>query len=182
MDSRLRLIGEMSPVTRLLPSTASTAGQIRRLLFLVASAALLATAARAQGVRRPAATSCPPRAAVHGAAFVFGNDGGNLRPSATRLWADGSVRGHGGSRTAPNAMIADSVRELARFARRSAFWTTAAPPITRPTRNPDMAREYIEAHLQCGAKRSLYPADAEPAPFRELHRRLATIAKLAGTR
>ena len=77
-------------------------------------------------------------------------------------------------------MLADSVRALARDAHRSAFWTTAGPPITRPTRNPDVARAYIDASLSCGHHRSLYPADEEPPPFRALLRRLNAIARLAG--
>ena len=113
---------------------------------------------------------------------MFGNEGGNLKRTATRLWANGSVQLAGGRRTGPDAALADSVAALARFTRQSAFWTTAAPRITRPTRNPDMAREYVEAHLQCGARRSLYPADAEPEPFHELYRRLTNIATLAGAR
>ena len=45
-----------------------------------------------------------------------------------------------------------------------------------------MARHYLEAHLQCGAKRSLYPADAEPAAFHELLTRLTAVADLAAAR
>ena len=113
---------------------------------------------------------------------MLGNEGGNLKRSASRLWSDGSVQLAGGRRTAPDAAIADSVVALARFARQSSFWTTTAPRITRPTRNPDMARHYLEAHLQCGTKRSLYPADAEPASFHELLTRLTAVAGLAATR
>jgi hypothetical protein len=113
---------------------------------------------------------------------VFGNAGGNLQRNATKLWANGSVQLRGGARTAPNAAIADSVRALADAARHSSFWVTVAPRITRPTRNPDMAREYVEAHLRCGTKRSLYPADAEPAAFHELFTRLTAVAELAARR
>ena len=56
------------------------------------------------------------------------------------------------------------------------------PRITRPTRNPDMARRYLEVHLRCGTKRSLYPADAEPVAFHELLTRLSAVAELAVAR
>ena len=144
--------------------------------------AFLPALASAQGAGRQAAKSCAPRGTAHGPVFVFGNEGGNLKRSATKLWADGSVQVLPGRQSAPDPAIADSVAALARFARQSSFWRTNAPRITRPTRNPDMAREYVEAHLQCGTKRSLYPADAEPAAFHELITRLATVAALSARR
>lgn len=154
-------------------------GLLRPLIVLL----LVATAsvARPQG-QHANGNPCAPRAATRGPTFVFGNDGGNLRRSAVRLWADGSARVGAGPRSAPDAAIADSVRALALLARESAFWTTVSPRITRPTRNPDMTREYVEVHLRCGSKRSLYPADAEPAAFHELFVRLSAVAKLAAAR
>ena len=160
----------------------SIAARARLLVLVMILCACLPALAAAQGARRPPTKSCAPRAAAHGPAFVFGNEGGNMKRSATKLWADGSVQVVPGRRTAPDPAIADSVAALARFARQSAFWTTTAPRITRPTRNPDMARHYLEAHLQCGTKRSLYPADAEPAPFHELITRLTAVAGLAAGR
>lgn len=145
-------------------------------------AASLTSVAAAQAPRLTAQGSCGPRMTARGPAFVFGNEAGNLQRSATKLWANGSVQLRGGARTAPNAAIADSVKLLASATRHSSFWTTVAPRITRPTRNPDMAREYVEAHLRCGTKRSLYPADAEPAAFRELFARLVAVAELAARR
>ena len=145
-------------------------------------AAALPSVAAAQAARSATQGACGPRATTRGPAFVFGNQGGNLQRSATKLWADGSVQVGKGARTAPDAAIADSVKALATLARRSSFWTTRAPRITRPTRNPDMAREYVEAHLRCGTKRSLYPADAEPAAFHELFTRLTAVAALAARR
>lgn len=145
-------------------------------------AASLATVAGAQAARATTQGACGPRAVTRGPTFVFGNQGGNLQRTATKLWADGSVKVGGGARTAPDAAIADSVKALARLAHGSSFWRTIAPRITRPTRNPDMAREYVEAHLRCGTKRSLYPADAEPAAFHELFTRLTAVAELAARR
>jgi len=154
----------------------------RRVMEAVVLCASLPVLAGAQGAPRPAPRGCPPRRAASGPAFVFGNEGGNLRRTATKLWADGSIRSAAQQRTAADAAIADSVAVLARFARASSFWTTLAPKITRPTRNPDVAREYVEAHLQCGSRRSLYPADAEPPAFHELITRLNAVADLAARR
>ena len=149
----------------------------------VALIALAVPATAIGQVARSAATrSCAPRAAGRGPVFIFGTEGGNLRRSATKLWIDGSVKPEAGGRTAGDAALADSVSALARFARQSSFWTTIAPRITRPTRNPDMARHYVEVHLRCGVKRSLYPADAEPTEFRELFSRLSALARSAAAR
>ena len=157
--------------------------RVARLAALAAVAMTAAPAlAPAQGARPTTARSCAPRASARGPVFTFGNAGGNLRRSATKLWADGSVQVVPGRRTAADTAVADSVRALAHFARQSSFWTTTAPRITRPTRNPDVAREYLEVHLQCGVKRSLYPADAEPAPFHELFSRLTNIARSGAAR
>ena len=160
----------------------STAAPARLLALAIILCACLPVLAAAQGARQPAANNCPPRRTARGPVFVFGNEGGNMKRSASKLWANGSVQVVPGRRTAPDAAIADSVAALSRFARQSAFWTTTAPRITRPTRNPDMARHYLEAHLQCGTKRSLYPADAEPAAFHELITRLTAVAGLAAGR
>jgi hypothetical protein len=46
---------------------------------------------------------------------------------------------------------------------------------TRPTRNPDAARQYIELHSACGAKHVEY-ASGEGAPeFRELYTKLDAL-------
>ncbi len=153
----------------------------RAFALRLALAALIAApiAVRAQ---HPHSSACAPRGSVNGPAFIAGNKAGNLRRSWTKFWADGSTQVAGAARSAPDRAIADSVAVLAEFARRSRFWSRTPAPITRPTRNPDMTRHYVEAHLRCGAKRSVYPADAEPADFHELFTRLAAVAKLTSSR
>jgi hypothetical protein len=48
---------------------------------------------------------------------------------------------------------------------------------TRPTRNPDAARQYIDLHSACGAKHVEY-ASGEGAPvFRELYTRLDAVTQ-----
>lgn len=161
------------------------AGIIAAVIVAAATVGAPPRVAQAQATRRAHATAakdCAAGAASHGATFVWGNEAGTLKHRMNRLWADGSMQLSGGERTMPNGALADSVRSLAADARRSAFWTTTSPPIVRPTRNPDMAREYVEVHLRCGNRRSLYPADAEPPAFAALVRRLDAIAGLAPKR
>jgi hypothetical protein len=154
----------------------------RRLAGLVLASAA-ATPAMAQAHHPGAAQHpCAPRLTAQGATFFFGNEGGNLKRSGIRLWANGSVQVGSGRHTAPDPALADSVAALAGFARRSAFWTTTARPITKPTRNPDMARHFVEARLRCGTKSALYAADNEPAAFHELFARLTGITKGATQR
>lgn len=150
-------------------------------ILVVASGA--ATPATAQSHHPATAQApCAPRITARGATFFFGNEGGNLKRSGTRVWADGSIQTGAGPRTAADRALADSVVALARLARQSAFWTTTARPITKPTRNPDMARHFVEVHLRCGTKGALYPADSEPAAFHELFERLGAITNAATER
>jgi hypothetical protein len=173
-----RMIG-----SRMLPFI-PPAGFGRRAHFASFAIACLTLAPVVVGAQRSApatpAASCAPRQTGSGPAFVRGNQGGTLRPHAVRLWADGSVRTGAHARTTANQAIADSVRAIATDVRHSALWGTIAPPITRPTRNPDVAREYIEVSLTCGHRRWLYPADETPAAFDALSRRLDALARLAG--
>ena len=162
----------MIPLTFLHSHARRTAGIFGALLVAMTAPNPLA----AQGIRSAA---CTPRPSAKGPTFVAGNEAGNLQQSSMKFWADGSVQLSGARRSAPDGAIADSVALLAAFARHSRFWSSIAPPITRPTGNPDMARHYVEARLRCGARRSLYPADAEPADFHALFTRLTALAKLA---
>jgi len=150
-------------------------------VLAIACLTLAPAVAGAQGSPPASARlACTPRQPGHGPVFVRGNEAGTLRPSTIAFWADGSMRATAHARTAANRAIADSVRMIAGDVRRSPLWTTVAPPITRPTRNPDIAREYVEVSLSCGRRRWLYPADAMPAVFDALSRRLDALAGLAG--
>lgn len=145
-----------------------------------AACAIATGSAGAQAVGR--AASCTARLASHGPTFVFGNEAGTLHPRTIRLWVDGSMQDGNRARTRGSPAVADSVRSLARDARRSEFWSMQSPAITRPTRNPDIAREYIDASLTCGRHHLLYPADEEPAAFSQLLLRLEAVAGLASRR
>jgi len=114
--------------------------------------------------------ACTPVPAARGATFAFGTEGGNLRPRRVEIFADGRVTaedaGPTTQRLTPNAVAA-----LARQARAGGFWALRAPAITRPPRNPDVARRFIVADLTCGTHRAEYAGDA-PAAFTRLLARL----------
>jgi hypothetical protein len=149
----------------------------------VLAIACLTIAPAVLGAQRSAPASpepaCAPTQAARRPVLVWGHEAGTLRPASITLWADGSMRDAAHARTPANRAIADSIRVIASDVRRSALWATVAPPVTRPTRNPDVAREYIEVSLSCGRRRWLYPADEAPAAFDALSRRLDALVRLA---
>jgi hypothetical protein len=121
-------------------------------------------------------TRCDPVAST---SFSFGLTGGNLRPTGWRIAASGAVSPVGDSTGSSRRRSSVSTRALRDIARRA--WTggfTRLPTApTRPTRNPDVARQYIELHSACGAKHVEY-ASGEGAPaFRELYTRLEALTQ-----
>ena len=122
---------------------------------------------QAQGCDREGTTS-----------FRFGLTGGNLMPSGTEITARGEIRQRSMERVGPVSghVSPRAVRALAQRAWRGGF--AALPPApTRPTRNPDVARPYIELHSACGFHHVEYgPGDESPL-FRDLHARLTRLAR-----
>ncbi len=113
------------------------------------------------------------------ATIEFGRTGGNIKPAATRLMPDGSVsqRANGGAWT-PSAKTVprDVVAGLARFAWTGGFTKLPTAP-SRPTRNPDAARDFIELRSACEAKHVEY-AGGEGAPvFREILALLQAVTR-----
>ncbi len=112
-------------------------------------------------------------------AIAFGRTGGNLKPAAQRLNADGSLsqRAEGGPWTLTGRTLSrDTVAGLARLAWTGGFSRLPTAP-TKPTRNPDAARDFIELHSACGSKHVEY-AGGEGAPlFRELLSLLQAVTR-----
>ncbi|HET9012922.1 MAG TPA: hypothetical protein VFN38_13945 [Gemmatimonadaceae bacterium] len=112
----------------------------------------------------------------------FGHTGGTLRPSGVRILASGAVRDLGDTSDPPRAMHKVPVAELRRLARRA--WTgpfvrlPTAP--TRPTPNPDAARDFIELHSPCGGTRHVEYQGGTGAP--EFRRLLAELEALTRVR
>ena len=112
--------------------------------------------------------------------FRFGLTGGDLMPSATEITAAGTVRTRGQERIGPviGHVRRASVLALAKHAWRSGFGALPPAP-TRPTKNPDAARQFIELHSACGFHHVEYgPGDGSPL-FRELYARLKQLTATA---
>lgn len=111
----------------------------------------------------------------------FGRTGGNIRPSGVRILANGVVRDIGDTSEPPRAVAKVPVAELRRIARRA--WTgpfvrlPTAP--TRPTPNPDAARDFIELRSKCGTKHVEYQGGTGAPEFQRL---LATLDSLTRVR
>jgi len=129
----------------------------------------------AQASRR-ASSTCDRIATT---SFEFGRTGGNLRGTSIRIAADGAVsrRLAGGAWVpADSAVPRDAVTGLARIAWTNGFTRLPTAP-SRPTRNPDIARDYIDVRSNCGTKH-VESAPAESArPFRELFSLLTLAAR-----
>jgi hypothetical protein len=142
----------------------------------MAAIALAAFDASAQSHTSAPRTRCDP---IPSTSVTFGLTGGNLRPSGWRIAASGVVRPVGErtdtSRRRPTVSKL-ALHDLARRAWTGDFVHLPTAP-TRPTRNPDAARQYIELHSACGAKHVEY-ASGEAAPaFRELYTRLEILTQ-----
>ena len=148
-----------------------------RTVLLTMAAILLPLGAGAQRQASAAARArCDP---IASASFDFGLTGGNLKPTGWRIAANGVVSPVSESADASSrrhSVSTRALRDLARRARTGGFMRLPTAP-TRPTRNPDAAREYIELHSACGTKHVEY-ASGEGAPvFRELYSRLDTLTR-----
>jgi hypothetical protein len=150
------------------------------------SACLAAALAFVIGARAPARTGifyelrCDRIATT---TITFGYTGGTLKPSGLRIAADGTVKpiGSGAGMTHNVESVPhDAVRRMARLGWSGPFVSLPTAP-TRPTRNPDAARQFIELHSACGTKHVEY-ADGEGAPvFRDLYARLQALAGVQAT-
>ena len=111
----------------------------------------------------------------------FGRTGGNIRPSGVRILANGVVRDIGDTSEPPRAVTKVPVGELRRIARRAwkgPFVRLPTAP-TRPTPNPDAARDFIELRSKCGTKHVEYQGGTGAPEFQRL---LATLDSLTRVR
>lgn len=75
-----------------------------------------------------------------------------------------------------SAIARDAVTGLARVAWSNGFTRLPAAP-SRPTRNPDVARDYIDVRSSCGTKHVESAAGEGAAPFKELLALLTLVAR-----
>lgn len=115
--------------------------------------------------------------------IAFGHTGGTLKPSGLRIAANGMVKPIGSGAGVPHragSVARNAVRRMARLGWSGPFASLPTAP-TRPTRNPDAARQFIELRSACGSKHVEY-ADGEGAPaFRDLYARLQTLTGVQAT-
>jgi hypothetical protein len=145
-----------------------------------AGVALLIAGASLIGSRRADAqrTRCDR---IGTTAISFGRTGGNIKPSGVRILPTGAVRDLGDTADPPRAMRRVPVAVIRRLARRA--WTgpfvrlPTAP--TRPTPNPDAARDFIELHSACGNKHVEVQGGTGTPEFRRL---LAELDSLTSVR
>jgi hypothetical protein len=140
--------------------------------LLTAGASLLGgmpAAAQRAGCDRIATTS-----------ISFGRTGGNIKPGGVRILPTGMVRDLGDTGDPPRAMSRVPVAELRRLARRA--WTgpfvrlPTAP--TRPTPNPDAARDFIELRSACGRKHVEVQGGSGTPEFRRLLAELDSLTRV----
>jgi hypothetical protein len=157
-------------------STAHSAG-------LAAALALIAIGARA-----PAHTGVMHEQRCDRVAtttITFGYTGGTLKPSGLRIAANGTVKPIGsgaGMIHSVESVPRTAVLRIARLGWSGPFVSLPTAP-TRPTRNPDAARQFIELHSACeGDTKHVEYADGEGAPaFRDLYARLQALAGVQAT-
>ena len=109
----------------------------------------------------------------------FGRTGGSIKPAALRVSVDGSLlqRVDGGEFGSTGRTLSrDAVTGLARLAWSGGFTRLPTAP-TKPTHNPDAARDFIDIRSACGHKHVEY-AGGEAAPaFRELLALLQAVTR-----
>jgi hypothetical protein len=137
-------------------------------------ATLASTPVAAQ--RRPITRHCDR---VGTTTLTFGRTGGSIKPAALRVNVDGSLsqRVDGGDFTPTGRMLArDAVTGLARIAWSIGFTRLPTAP-TKPTRNPDAARDFVEIQSACGHKHVEYAAGEGAPAFRELLALLQAVTR-----
>jgi hypothetical protein len=133
---------------------------------------ILAFTAVARGAAqgRAPANACDPTTST---SLAFGHTGGTLRPSSVRIAPNGSMSRMPDS-TPAGSITPAAVSALARLAWAKEFVALPEAP-TRPTRNPDVTRDFIEVTSACGRKHVEYPSGEGARIFRELYDLLAAV-------
>jgi len=132
---------------------------------------LLGPAATAEAQRRRSTTACDPTTST---SFTFGLTGGNLRPTGFRIAPTGAIASVPDT-AAARSITPAAVSALARLAWSQEFTVLPEAP-TRPTRNPDAVREFIDVVSACGRKHVEYASGEGARAFRELYDLLVALA------
>lgn len=129
------------------------------------------------------ALGCRPASAQHAScdrvattSIAFGRTAGNIKSEGFLLRRDGTLVRDDSTASEPLATVSRTeVRRLARRGWTGPFVKLRTAP-TRPTRNPDAARDFVELRSACGTKHVEYVMGEGPPAFRELYDSLTALA------
>jgi hypothetical protein len=124
---------------------------------------------------RTAAGQHAPCDRVATTSIAFGRTAGNIKPEGLLLRADGTLVRDDSSASQLARVATAEVRRLARRGWTGPF-ARLRPAPTRPTRNPDAARDFVELRSACGSKHVEYVMGQGPLAFRELYNSLTSLA------
>jgi hypothetical protein len=109
------------------------------------------------------------------AAFVFGREGGNIRPYTVTILTDGTVTASGPARTATRHLSdpADAIAGLMKLARAEGFWALPAKIVGHGL--PDVSGRFISIHTAGGTK-TVHVRFIQAAAFDQLYAVLLAVA------
>ena len=106
--------------------------------------------------------------------IAFGRTAGNIKTEGFLLRANGTLVREDSSASPITTVTAARVQRLARRGWTGPFVKLREAP-TRPTHNPDAARDFVELRSACGTKHVEYVMGEGPRAFRELYDALRAI-------
>jgi hypothetical protein len=121
----------------------------------------------------------PQRRVAPQAAFVFGREGGNIRPYNVTILADGTVTASGAIRTATKHLSdpADAIAGVLKLAGAERFWALPAQIVGHGL--PDVSGRFISIHTAGGTK-TVHVRFVRVAAFDQLYAVLLAVAGVHG--
>jgi hypothetical protein len=116
----------------------------------------------------------PQRHAAPPAAFVFGREGGNIRPYTVTILTDGTVTASGPVRTATRRLgdPQDAIAGLMKLARAEQFWAMPAQMVGHGL--PDLSGRFISIHA-AGSTKTVHVRFVHVAAFDQLYAVLLAV-------
>ena len=114
------------------------------------------------------------RHAAPQAAFVFGREGGNIRPYTVTILTDGTVTASGPVRTATRRLgdPQDALAGLMKLARAEQFWAMPAQMVGHGL--PDLSGRFISIHA-AGSTKTVHVRFVHAAAFDQLYAVLLAV-------
>ena len=119
----------------------------------------------------------PQRHVAPQAAFVFGREGGNIRPYTVTILTDGMVMASGPVRTAARRLgdPQDAIAGLMKLARAEQFWAMPAQMVGHGL--PDLSGRFISIHAS-GSTKTVHVRFVQVAAFNQLYAVLRAVASV----